>query len=102
MTIRQRTTTALLALLAGLALLTSEPVAPRAHAQGVPAAAPGSVGRIDSSQAPVAASGYWTSRAPAKSGAYRYPLLILGAVVALTTAGLLVIGLRRVGRSRDA
>ena len=96
---------ALLALVIGCAVLAGEISQPAAHAQPAPAPtqvnAP-SVGRIDTSQPPAAASGFWTSRAPAKGGAYRYPLLILGGIVVLATGGLLIIGLRRVGRSRDA
>ncbi|MBK9069530.1 MAG: hypothetical protein IPL79_00755 [Myxococcales bacterium] len=98
---------ALLGLAIGCTVLAGEISQPAAHAQPAPAPAPTqvtapSVGRIDTSQPPAAASGFWTSRAPAKGGAYRYPLLILGGIVVLATGGLLIIGLRRVGRSRDA
>lgn len=98
---------ALIAVVIGCTVLAGEISQPAAHAQPASAPAPTevtppSVGRIDTSQPPAAASGFWTSRAPAKGGAYRYPLLILGALVAAATGGLLVIGLRRAGRSRDA
>ncbi len=100
---------ALIAVVIGCTVLAGEISQPAAHAQPAPAPAPAptqvtapSVGRIDTSQPPAAASGFWTSRAPAKGGAYRYPLLILGGIVVLATGGLLIIGLRRVGRSRDA
>lgn len=101
----------MLAWLAGLAPAivppaTAQPAAPqRAEAQP-PSPSPNQsppsagVGKIDMSQAPAPASGMWTSRVPAKNGAYRYPLLIIGVIIATITALLLVRTLRRAGQER--
>ncbi|GAB4517533.1 MAG: hypothetical protein Tsb0020_36140 [Haliangiales bacterium] len=40
-------------------------------------------------------SGFWTSGRPATGGAYRYPLLAIGTIVCLCTAGFMIWVIRR-------
>jgi hypothetical protein len=47
-------------------------------------------------------SGYWTGYRPAQGGAYKWPLVAVGAFVTLITASILIVGLRRVSRNRPA
>jgi hypothetical protein len=46
-------------------------------------------------------SGYWTGYKPAQTGAYRWPLVLVGVGVTGLTILVLVLYLRKVGRERD-
>jgi hypothetical protein len=45
-------------------------------------------------------SGYWTGYRPAKGGAYKWPLMLVGLCVTAICATILVTYLRRVSRKR--
>lgn len=47
-------------------------------------------------------SGFWTSRAPAKGGAYRYRLLLIGLGLIAITGGAIVYLIKRANRSNKA
>jgi hypothetical protein len=66
-----------------------------------PARVPGDEPVVDPDRGRRRPSGYWTGYRPAKSGAYKWPLMAVGLGVLALTIGALVFGLRRVGRNRD-
>jgi hypothetical protein len=47
-------------------------------------------------------SGFWTGYKPARSGAYRWPLLVLALVIISITGSILFFALRRISRKRAA
>jgi len=47
-------------------------------------------------------SGFWTGYKPARAGAYRWPLLLVGLGVIGVTVSILFFALRRVSRARAA
>jgi hypothetical protein len=66
-----------------------------------PARVPGDEPVVDPDRGTRRPSGYWTGYRPARGGAYKWSLMVVGlGVLALTIAALL-FGLRRVGRNRD-
>lgn len=58
--------------------------------------------RIDEREGRAGRSGFWTSRAPAKNGAYRWRLLGVGLVLMGITGGGIVLLIRRANRSNAA
>jgi len=46
-------------------------------------------------------SGFWTSRQPAKNGAYRYRLMAIGGGIVIIMGTVMIVLVRRAKRERD-
>lgn len=85
---------------------------PEPQAQGAEQDDPAAIGMADEAAAagapaaidmtPRKPSGFWTSSQPARGGAYRYRLLLIGLGVMLGTAVIMVHAIRRGAKERVA